>query len=105
MTVIDAWSLGPWKMPLPCTHAYSVPERSTPCSTTVSPLALTSLFPDTCSCGAVVAPDEGGDGVGVGVGEEDGDVVGEGLGEAVLPPLQAVPLRVNAVGRCWCRCR
>jgi hypothetical protein len=45
----------------------------------------------------VVAPDEVGDGVGVGVGEEDGDV-GEGLGEAVLPPLQAVPLRVKAVG-------
>ena len=87
-------------MPLPCTHAYSVPERSTPCSTTVWPLALTSLFPDTCSCGAVVAPDEVGDGVGVGVGEEDGDVVGlgEGLGEAVLPPLQAAPLRVKAVG-------
>ena len=45
-------------------------------------------------------PLEVGDGVGVGVGEEVGDVVGlgEGLGDAVAPPLQAVPLRVNAVG-------
>ena len=35
-----------------------------------------------------------------GVGEEVGDVLGlgEGLGDAVLPPLQAVPLRVKAVG-------
>ena len=51
--MIDAWSLGPSKIPLPCTHAYSVPERSTPCSTTWAPLAFSSLLPDTCSCGAV----------------------------------------------------
>jgi hypothetical protein len=37
-------------------------------------------------------------GLGLGLGLEVGDVVGEGLGEAVLPPLQAVPLRVKAVG-------
>ena len=53
---IDAWSLGPSKIPLPCTHLYSVPERSTPCSTTVAWFALTSLFPDTCNCSAAGAP-------------------------------------------------
>ena len=39
-----------------------------------------------------------GDGVVVGVGDEVGVVEGEGLGEPVPPPLQAVPLSVNAVG-------
>src|ERR1700689_3322487 len=34
-------------MPLPCTHSYSVPDLSTPCSTTRWPLALTSSFPNT----------------------------------------------------------
>ena len=45
-------------------------------------------------------PVEVGLGLGVGDGDVDavGDVEGEGLGEAVLPPLQAVPLRVKAVG-------
>ena len=52
IAVMDAWSFGPSKMPPPWTHLYSVPERFTPCSTTVLPLALTSLLPDTCSCGA-----------------------------------------------------
>jgi hypothetical protein len=39
-------------------------------------------------------------GLGLGLGLDVGDVVGlgEGLGEAVLPPLQAIPLRVKAVG-------
>jgi hypothetical protein len=37
-------------------------------------------------------------GLGLGLGLEVGDVLGDGLGEAVLPPLQAVPLRVNAAG-------
>src|SRR6266700_84025 len=97
MAVMDAWSLGPSKIPLPCTHAYSVPERSAPCSTTCWPLALTSLFPDTCSCGAAALPVEVGDGVGV--GEEDGVVVGVGvgLGEPEAP-LQVVPLRVKVAG-------
>src|SRR5699024_11048118 len=36
----------------PWTQANSPPERSTPCSTTPLPCALTSLFPDTCSWGA-----------------------------------------------------
>ncbi len=76
-----------------------MPERSTPCSTTCWPLALTSLFPDTCSCGAAALPVEVGDGVGVGVGEEVGVVVGVGvgLGEPEAP-LQVVPLRVKAAG-------
>ncbi len=45
-----------------------------------------------------------GDGVVVGVvvvvgdGDDVGVVEGEGLGDAVLPPLQAVPLSVKAVG-------
>ena len=57
IAVIDAWSLGPSKIPQPCTHAYSVPDRSTPCSTTGVPEALTSWLPDTCSCGAVEVVD------------------------------------------------
>ena len=53
IAVMDAWSFAPSKIVVPpCTHSYSVPERSTPCSTTVAPLALTSLLPDTCNCGA-----------------------------------------------------
>ncbi len=98
IAVMDAWSLGPSKIPLPWTHAYSVPERSTPCSTTVCPLALTSLLPDTCSCGAGPLAVLVGDGVGVGVGEDEGEVVGVGVGVGPVPPLQAMPLRVKAVG-------
>src|SRR5689334_15552649 len=40
-------------MPLPWTHMYSVPDRSTPRSTTGAPAESTSSFPDTCNCGAV----------------------------------------------------
>ena len=54
IAVMEAWSFGPSKMPLPWTHAYSVPDRSTPCSTTWLPFASTSLLPDTCSCGAAL---------------------------------------------------
>src|ERR1700733_7103276 len=97
---MDAWSLGPSKIPLPGPHACPVPERSTPCSTTVCPLALTSLLPDTCSCGAGPLAVLVGDGVGVGVGEDEGEVVGVGGGGGVgpVPPLHAMPLRVKAVG-------
>ncbi len=49
---IDAALLGPSKIPRFCAHMNSVPERSTPWSTTRWPEALTSLLPDTCSCGA-----------------------------------------------------
>src|SRR6266567_2257796 len=74
---IDAWSLGPSKIPLPCTQAYSVPDRSTPCSTTCAPVKLSSLFPDTCNCGALPPPP-----VEVGEGLGDG-LVGVGLGEGM----------------------
>jgi hypothetical protein len=47
-----AWSTSPSKIPLPCTQAYSVPDRSTPRRITAWPALLSSLFPDTCSCGA-----------------------------------------------------
>src|ERR1035438_2737279 len=40
-------------MPLPCTQVYSVPERSTPCSTTRSSAAFISSLSDTCNCGAI----------------------------------------------------
>src|SRR5450432_3575913 len=73
IAVMEAWSLGPSKMPQPCTQANSVPDRSTPCSTTCWPLALTSTAPDTCNCGALPA-----DGAGLGV-----VAVGDGLGVAV----------------------
>ena len=43
-------------MPLPCTHAYSVPDRLTPRRITCWPAAFSSLFPDTCSCGAGPPP-------------------------------------------------
>src|SRR6516164_707437 len=62
IVVMDACPLGPSKMPCPCTHWYSVPERFTPCSPTCRPLALTSSLPDTCTCGA--APGWGGFGCG-----------------------------------------
>src|SRR5271154_1125493 len=60
MAVTDAWSIGPTQMPWFCTHAYSPPERSTPRSMTRLPEALTSLLPDTCSFGAVLAEDAAG---------------------------------------------
>src|SRR6516164_1726853 len=47
------WSIGPSQTPVPFTHAYSPPDRSTPCRTTCWPVAeFTSLLPDTWSCGA-----------------------------------------------------
>src|SRR5262249_6676960 len=45
---------GPSKMPYPCTHWNSAPDRFTPCGTTVLPAASTSLLPATCSAGAPV---------------------------------------------------
>ena len=99
----DAWSIGPSKNPLPWTHAYSPPDRFTPCSTTWLPLELTSLFPDTCNCGAVVGGGVVGGGV-VGGGVVGGGVVGGGVvgggvvGGGVPAPLHATPLRVKAVG-------
>src|SRR5258708_27825285 len=54
---IDAALLGPSKIPRFCAHMTSVPERSTPWSTTRWPEALTSLLPDTCSCGAELGDD------------------------------------------------
>src|SRR5882757_1331599 len=56
MAVTDAWSTGPSQIPLPCTQANSAPDRLTPCSVTVLPVASTSLLPDTCSCGAGPPP-------------------------------------------------
>src|SRR4051795_7501004 len=63
IAVIDASSDGPSKIPQPSTHAYSVPERLTPCSWIALPEASSSWLPDTCT------PSSGiGVGVGVGVG-------------------------------------
>src|SRR5258708_36431568 len=42
-------------MPPFCTHMTAVPERLTPCSTMRRPDLLTSLLPETCSCGATFA--------------------------------------------------
>src|SRR5215813_7234707 len=61
MTRIDATVLGPSKIPAPCAHMNSVPERSTPRSTTRSPVALTSLLPETCSCSCGAELEELGD--------------------------------------------
>jgi hypothetical protein len=51
---IDAWSVGPSKIPWPCTHRNSVPDLFAPYSTTGLPRELTSRFPDTCSRGAAL---------------------------------------------------
>src|SRR5215467_13749073 len=52
MAVTAAWSTSPSKMPLPCTHSYSAPDRLIPRRITCAPDALSSLLPDTCSCEA-----------------------------------------------------
>src|SRR5258708_33902637 len=54
---IGAALLGPSKIPRFCAHMNSVPERSTPWSTTPGPEALSSLLPDTWSCGAQLGDD------------------------------------------------
>src|SRR5690348_7535699 len=56
IAVIAAWSISPSKMPLPCTHEYSPPDRLMPRRITCWPLAFSSLFPDTCSCAAGPLP-------------------------------------------------
>src|SRR5258708_34878318 len=43
-------------MPVPFTHEYSAPDRFTPSRITCWPLAFSSLFPDTWSCGAGPPP-------------------------------------------------
>src|SRR5262249_7299954 len=48
MARIDATSDGPSKNPVPCTHWYSVPDRLTPRSETVSPSAFSMWLPATC---------------------------------------------------------
>src|SRR4051812_2067267 len=75
MAAIEASSVGPSKMPQPSMHAYSVPERLTPWSWTVAPVASTRRFPETRR------PPVGGAGEGEGDGDGDGD--GDGLGEGV----------------------
>ena len=57
MAAIEVASLGPSKKPKPCMQAYSVPDRSTPCSTIAVPEPSSSRFPDTCRpAGAPAAP-------------------------------------------------
>src|SRR2546428_6293220 len=87
MIEIDAASWGPSERPQPWMHAYSVPIRFTPCSVTVTPDALTSLLPCTCSGEGAPAIGEGvavgmGVVVGAGVFVGAGVVVGTGLGVA-----------------------
>src|SRR5690348_6482499 len=82
IALTEASSTGPSKMPYPWTHMNSPPERLTPSSRRVVPPASTSLFPETCSSGAV--PVVGGGSVGVG----DGSV----------STLHVVPLSLNVVG-------
>ena len=84
----EASSTGPSKMPLPCTHANSAPERFTPCGTKTMPVPSTSWLPETCSAGAPVEGGVEGVVLGVVLGVEDG----------VPTPLQVVPLTLNTVG-------
>src|SRR5258708_3652469 len=77
ITRIDARLSGPSKIPALCTHMNSVPERSTPWSNTGWPEALTSLLPDTCSCGAASGDDSAA------------AVAGEVAVEFLLPELSA----------------
>src|SRR6201986_4315056 len=86
MTLIEAVLVGPSKIPPDCTHLYSVPERSAPCSSTCWPLASISLLPDTCSCGA--AP---------GLVAEVSPVVALGAGTAYCAPSWAEPPEENTV--------
>src|SRR5258708_33984370 len=84
IVLIDAWLAGPSKIPPPCTHLYSVPDRSTPCSMTRSPPALTSWLPATWSCGAAPAATARLTG---GVGAGGTGVLGKGnRGPAPIPP-------------------
>ena len=74
----EAASFGPSDMPHPCMQAYSVPMRFTPCSATLWPNELTSLFPCTCSGNAAPAGTGAGVAVGAGVG------LGVGVGAVTL---------------------
>src|SRR5205085_10807680 len=55
MAATLAWPDGPSKIPHPCAHAYSVPERFTPSNTTGEPTASTIRVPATSSAGAATA--------------------------------------------------
>src|SRR4051812_8720019 len=70
IALIDAWSIGPFHMPLPWMQANSPPERLTPSSRYVAPDEVTRWLPDTCNAGAL-----------------PGGVVGGVVGGAVGPEL------------------
>src|SRR3954469_22608233 len=52
IALIEAWSIGPFHMPLPWMQANSPPERLTPSSRYVAPDEVTRRLPDTCNAGA-----------------------------------------------------
>src|SRR4051795_10461666 len=82
IAVIDALSDGPSKIPQPSTHAYSVPERLTPCSWIALPEASSRRLPETCRP-APVGPGAGagaGAGSGAGAGGDGGAGDADGAG-------------------------
>src|SRR3954447_17544986 len=76
IAAIDASVVGPSKIPHPSTHAYSVPDRFTPCNCTGVSDASSSRLPKTCKPPPGVGV---GLGVGVGVGVDVGDGSGVGV--------------------------
>src|SRR3989442_362222 len=74
MAATEASSEGPSKGPMPCTQAYSVPERLTPWSWRVDPDPSTRRLPETWTARVP------GGAVGLGLGEGEGLGLGEGEG-------------------------
>src|SRR5580658_9544820 len=49
IAAVDGASIGPSEIASNCQHAYSVPDRSTPCGNTTAPASSTSLSPTIVS--------------------------------------------------------
>ena len=61
IALTEGASLGPSKTPQPWTHAYSLPERFTPCRWTTRPLESSSRLPETWIAGKERVPAPGAD--------------------------------------------
>src|SRR3954447_9816432 len=89
IAVIDALSVGPSKIPQPSMHAYSVPDRFTPCSWIALPDASSRRLPETWRP-APVGPGKGagsGNGAGSGDGTGSGDGAGSGEDDGATQPV------------------
>src|SRR5262249_20606511 len=61
IAAIDVASEGPSKMPHPCAHAYSAPDRFTPSSRTGVPFWSTRWLPLTCTARVAACAGRGDD--------------------------------------------